>query len=245
MRSEPREASQRPFHETNPGSERSFFRRAIQKTGELTRAQKDSLTVLLNLWFYHRAKGLMHPGVEKIARRSRLSNRAIRSHLKLYREKGVLVTLALAEGGAGATRYRMDLQALMDWLAPCDVVERDGQLVEIAKSPETPSTVGETGSPTPAPRSAGINRIIGQVANRPWYVRLRLASHIAPSQPSRPLNRSASPIQGEIRTSGIALRPPPRADGIELEHNVPEDAPDWLNQAFAPISTWTEGIAYA
>lgn len=125
-------ASARPagFIGSQAYTDMQYVRRAISKSG-LNANRRDALRYIVNLWFYHRnITGEIHPGVEKIAKKLRLSIRTVKSILNEFRRAGFMAAIAYAKGGRKATRYRIDVDQICETLAPTKAVTVPGELVE-------------------------------------------------------------------------------------------------------------------
>lgn len=118
------------FKSSQANRENNTIRRLIRKTDKVTRAERDVLMSLANLWFHHRAKGEMHPGCDKIAKSAKVSVPTVKRALKLFREKGVIKAVAYATGGRRSTRYTFSIVALREWIDPGFVKEAPGKLVK-------------------------------------------------------------------------------------------------------------------
>jgi DNA repair protein RadD len=80
---------------------------------DLTSSHKDILEHLVHLWFAHRyGEGVIRPGRERIAKRCRVSVSTVKAALALFRKMGIISVASLGKGGAGATRYTLDLQVI-------------------------------------------------------------------------------------------------------------------------------------
>jgi hypothetical protein len=126
------------FKASQSYADAQFIRRAISKA-KMNANRRDALRYIVNLWFTHRNNtGEIHPGVEKIAHKLRLSIRTIKSILKEFREAGFMAAIAYAKGGRKATRYRVDLDRMLEIIAPANVRSIDGDLSELAQERDEP-----------------------------------------------------------------------------------------------------------
>lgn len=135
------------FSESRQAKEQAEIRRIIRKTGRdlLSKSERDVLITIVNLWFYHKGgpEGYIHPGCEKIAKRSKVSVVTVKRTLSLLREHGIVVALAYANGGRKATRYTVDLTALRNVLNPHGVKTLEGKLIAFPAQTVQNDTVSE------------------------------------------------------------------------------------------------------
>ena len=109
------------FKDSQEHAFRRLVRAAIRK-GDFTKGERDVILALVDHWMHHKAKGPIHPGRNKLAKRAGVSVRTVSSTLASLRAAGVLNPVSNLHGGFGtATRYRVNIHALMtlcgcDWL---------------------------------------------------------------------------------------------------------------------------------
>jgi hypothetical protein len=104
------------FSKSQEASFRRQIRRSIRK-GPFTRSQCEVVLAFFNHWFHHRtsAKGVVHPGRKKLARRAGVSVRTVASTLDLMRRYGVIEPTAHLHGLHGnATEYKVSIPHLFD-----------------------------------------------------------------------------------------------------------------------------------
>ena len=101
------------FRDSQEALFRRMVRLAVRNSG-LTKSEKLVTIALVNIWFHHRAKGEMHPGREKIARREQVSVKTVTRTMAKLREAGCLVVVSHPKGGRASTRYRLDPFRLME-----------------------------------------------------------------------------------------------------------------------------------
>jgi hypothetical protein len=133
MRNDPDRGFMSNFHKSPHAAERRFFREAVKKS-PLTRAQKDILAAVANLWLHHRngPRGVIHPGREKLARITKTSVRTVASTLGMLRNAGVLTAVARPNGeGQRPTEYTMSLSAMCDLCGVEMPKHAAGELVEL------------------------------------------------------------------------------------------------------------------
>lgn len=121
----------KPFRDSNEAAFRRLVREAIRKS-TLTKSEKLVTLALADVWFYHKAKGEMHPGRDKIARRTMVSVKTVTRTMALLKAAGCLTPISHEQGGRAATRYRLHPLRLM---AFCGVKFPDwieGELVPIS-----------------------------------------------------------------------------------------------------------------
>jgi len=109
------------FKDSREDKHRRLVRSKIRK-GPLTKSQRDVTLALVNHWFHHKggAKGYVHPGRKKLAKKAGTSVRTVASTLAILRDWGVLKVVAHLHGLHGnATEYLVDEYAL---IAFCDEV---------------------------------------------------------------------------------------------------------------------------
>lgn len=127
----------RPATQRFQNSQEAAFRRAIRdrvKKAGFKKSERDIVLVLVNLWFQHRngPKGFIHPGREKLAKRTGYSVWTVSHCLKMLRSAEVLEATEYERGqGQHATRYKLDLVALVD-LCGFDIATlKGGELVPL------------------------------------------------------------------------------------------------------------------
>lgn len=111
-----------PFKDSQEAAMRRMVRDAIRK-GPFTKGQRDVALAIVNHWFHHNGKRApIHPGRDKLARKSGVTVKTVSRTLGMLRAAGVLVPVSSLRGGWGsATKYRVNIAALMtlcgcDWL---------------------------------------------------------------------------------------------------------------------------------
>lgn len=110
------------FKDSQEQAFRRLVRQSIRK-GDFTKGERDVIIALVNHWFHHRAKGPIHPGREKIAKKAGVSVRTVASAMSMLRAAGVLNPVSNLKGGHGAaTRYSVNTYALFV-LCGCDWVD--------------------------------------------------------------------------------------------------------------------------
>lgn len=101
------------FKVSNEFAFRRNWRECMRKA-PLSRRELDAAMYLLNLWFYHKAKGVMSPGNKQIAKKVGCGVWTVSQTLRKLRDTGVLVVIGCDNGGrGGATRYRLDTSMLV------------------------------------------------------------------------------------------------------------------------------------
>ncbi len=119
------------FKASKSYADAQFIRRAINKAA-LPANRRDALRHLVNLWYYHRnGTGEIHPGAETLAKKWRVSLRTVKTILKEFREAGFISAIKYAKGGKNSTRYTVDLDRIIETLAPSKVVTLPGELAPI------------------------------------------------------------------------------------------------------------------
>jgi hypothetical protein len=124
-------------------AEAAYTRRIIRRS-DFTRAERDILIALTNLWFHHRngRKGFIHPGRNMLAKKAKASIRTVASALALFRDLDFLTAQRYASGGTGcATQYTVSIRAIWDFIDPDNVQMMPGELEKIHRQ-----TVQQTGS---------------------------------------------------------------------------------------------------
>ena len=93
---------------------RRLVREAVRK-GPFTKGQRDVVLAICNLWFHHKGgEGFIHPGREKLAKRSGVSVRTVASTLALLRSCHAVSPVSNLRGGYGkSTRYVVDIWAVL------------------------------------------------------------------------------------------------------------------------------------
>lgn len=98
-------------------------RHAVRMCPDLTKSERDVTLALFNHWVHHRAKGPIHPGRQRIAKKADVTVKTVSRCFAMLRAAGVLTPVKNLRGGYGsATRYRFDLVALMV-LVGCDWID--------------------------------------------------------------------------------------------------------------------------
>ena len=120
---------------------RHIVRAGVRKSA-MTRCERDVTIVLLNLWLHHRngPTKVIRPGRERVAKKSGSSVRTVASVMAKLRKAGVIKAVAYAKGGNNATRYTMDLIALMEF---CGCVLPEAAPGELVRVPTENCTVQE------------------------------------------------------------------------------------------------------
>lgn len=119
------------FRDSQEDAYRRLIREAV-KRGPYTRAEKDIVRCIVNLWLHHRKKeGVIRPGAELLAKRSKTSEATVRRSLRMLREVGILIPVKYANGGRNATRYRLEDKPLFDLANMKAPIVVSGALAEI------------------------------------------------------------------------------------------------------------------
>lgn len=101
---------------------RSEVYRALRQS-RLTKAEQDIFSAICQVWWRHNrctssARGLgarlipVHPGVKKLAKRARISERACQYALRILQKIGILIADQYLTGGRHATRWRVSFNHL-------------------------------------------------------------------------------------------------------------------------------------
>lgn len=145
------------FRDSREAIFRRIVRGAIRKS-DLTKSEKAVTLALANIWFHHHAKGEMHPGRAKIARREQVSIKTVTRTMAKLREAGCLVIVSHPNGGRTATRYRLRTLRLMEFCGVDlpDVIE--GQLTRFSGR-NVPLSSGEMSRFTGDKMSHGISTV--------------------------------------------------------------------------------------
>jgi len=106
----------KPYRDTQEATFRRLQRDRVRKSS-LSRAEKEVLLTFLNHWFVHRAKGAVHPGRKKLAKRSGVSMRTVNRTLAMLRDFDVIQPVAFERGNCGegfgmATEYTCNTEHL-------------------------------------------------------------------------------------------------------------------------------------
>jgi DNA-binding transcriptional ArsR family regulator len=89
--------------------------RAVIRRGPFTKSEKAVVLAFINHWFHHKssAKGVVHPGRKKLAKRADVSIRTVSSTLNMLRDHGAIIAVDRLRGLDGkATEYKVDTVAL-------------------------------------------------------------------------------------------------------------------------------------
>lgn len=101
------------FKDSQEQAFRRLVRAAIRK-GDFTKGERDVTLALVNHWFHHKAKGKMHPGLAKIARQAKVTEKTVSRTFGKLRDAGIMIALTPLKGNRyKATEYVLDLVALM------------------------------------------------------------------------------------------------------------------------------------
>lgn len=115
----------RTFQQSQEASFRRMVRDAIRK-GPFTSAEAKVTLALVNHWFHHKgARPIIHPGREKLAKRSGVGSiKTVSRALAMLRAATVIETVSHARGGWGkSTHYRVHIARLMT-LCGCDWIDQ-------------------------------------------------------------------------------------------------------------------------
>jgi hypothetical protein len=101
------------------------------KRDVLTKAERDVLMAVVNLWFYHGKSGakMIYPGRKKLALKADVSIPTVARALDHFRKLGILEAQQYAQGGRNSTRYKVCIHTLMETFDPSDVEYVSGTLV--------------------------------------------------------------------------------------------------------------------
>lgn len=119
------------FNKSAASAERRLTWSAIKRS-DLSNNEKSALRYLVNLWFHHRGQsGEIHPGIEKVAKKSGFSISTGERCLRKFRSLGFLTPIRYAKGGTGcATQYTVSISAIWAAYLPPAPVLIDGELIE-------------------------------------------------------------------------------------------------------------------
>lgn len=124
------------FKKSREAERQRYVRSIIRKIKRdvLTKAERDVLMVLVNLWFYHKGgpNGFIHPGRKKIAKRANVSVVTVARALSRLRDYGVIDATMYEKGGRKATRYLVDIDCIIETFNPHGVETIPGVLVPFA-----------------------------------------------------------------------------------------------------------------
>lgn len=112
------------FQQSQEAAFRRMVRDAIRK-GPFTSAEAKVTLALVNHWFHHKvARPIIHPGREKLVKKSGVSLRSVQSTLAMLRAAQVIEAVSHQRGGWGkATHYRVHIARLMT-LCGCDWIDQ-------------------------------------------------------------------------------------------------------------------------
>lgn len=101
------------FKDSQEAAYRRLMRAAVRKGG-FSKSERDTVLAVLNHWFHYKAKGKMHPGQGRIAKKADVSLRTVATVFSLLRDTGVLVPVSKLNRGRGkATEYQLDDLSLL------------------------------------------------------------------------------------------------------------------------------------
>lgn len=112
------------FKNSQEANFRRMVRQAIRK-GPFTKGERDVTLAVVNMWFHHKGgpKPYIHPGREKIAKKSGVTVKTVSRCLATLRASNVLAAVnGLSGGGKVATKYTVNVWSLMT-LCGCDWVD--------------------------------------------------------------------------------------------------------------------------
>lgn len=82
----------------------------VQRKKLLTKTQCAILRRVMNLWFAHaNSSGIIHPGCQKTAKLVGCCEKTCRVAFQRFEALGIMLPRGLEKGGAGATRYAVDV----------------------------------------------------------------------------------------------------------------------------------------
>lgn len=99
-------------------SQEAAFRRIVRgkiKNGPFTKSERDVALAFFNHWFFHRtsSKKVIHPGREKLSKKSGVSISTVKRTLEMLREHKAIIAVGYLHGLYGkATEYVVDIDAL-------------------------------------------------------------------------------------------------------------------------------------
>lgn len=102
------------FANSQEAAFRRIVRGAIRKSSA-TKSEQAVITAIVNLWFHHKASGVMHPGREKIAKRACVSVKTVSRTIARMKDAGCLVVVSHERGGRASTRYRLRIVPLLSF----------------------------------------------------------------------------------------------------------------------------------
>lgn len=106
------DADRQKFKDSQEAAFRRLVRATIRK-GPFTKSERDVILAFVNHWFAHRAKGAVHPGRKKLAKRADVAVITVKRTLAKMRDAGVINAEAHLHGLRGkATEYTVDTVAL-------------------------------------------------------------------------------------------------------------------------------------
>lgn len=148
----------RPHNANFSDSQEATFRRFVRgsvRNAPLSRAERDIVMALVNLWLEHRKKadGVIHPGRKRIARKAKVSIITVARCFAKLREKGALAVVSHGRGeGQKPTHYRVDYDNLMKVCGHKYLPIRAGQLAQIYHLPQAHNDT-PLGSPNDTPQA--------------------------------------------------------------------------------------------
>jgi hypothetical protein len=110
------------FKDTRQAQFERMTRHAIRKSEDLTKSERDVTIALVNIWFFHQAKGRICPGRKKLAKKAMVTEKTVSRTLGKLRDIGGIVPLTPLKGNRyKATEYWVDIEAILvfcrcDWV---------------------------------------------------------------------------------------------------------------------------------
>lgn len=160
------------FRDSREALFRRLVREAVRKS-DMTKSEKAVTLALANIWFHHKAQGVMYPGREKIARREQVSIKTVTRTMAKLREAGCLVVVSHAKGGRAATRYRLQTMRLMEFCGVDFPDSREGELTRF-DGKNVPLSGGEMSRFRGDKMSHGLKGCVSTPENEPAAPALRI-----------------------------------------------------------------------
>jgi hypothetical protein len=170
------------FRQSTEFAFRKLVRASIQKHAPFPPNHRNILVALVDLWFHHRngPLGCIHPSREQLVKTANCKRETVKRALGVFREIGILIVVSDMKGGRKkATRYKVDIEAVLLTIAREDLIDAYRQiagatLIELKSgllfpTSETPKKRGsDWASVTNTFHSSKAEEDLGQGLNSGW-----------------------------------------------------------------------------
>lgn len=92
---------------------RRMVRSSVRACRDLTKGDREVLVAMLNLSWHYGGRRPIYPGVARLAKRAKVTERTVKRALAKFRAAGLIEVVSHASGGKGSTRYTLDEVAIL------------------------------------------------------------------------------------------------------------------------------------